>query len=216
MHHDEHHRTLARHLTTPRWGCQDLAAWAFRCRAACVLTQRTHLRGDLFAGLIAVSGDIALAMAAVLVAGLTQITLGLLRVGGLVRFIPCPVVSGFMSGIGAIIVLLQIAPLLGASPVVSPLAALVNLPAVFRELKLEALLLSGLTLLIVFATPMRISRVVPSPLVALVLLTLLSVLAGFDMPVIGGIPAGLPELVVPSFPWQPGRRCWCWASPWRC
>ncbi|MCC5866207.1 MAG: SulP family inorganic anion transporter [Wenzhouxiangella sp.] len=149
--------------------------------------------------LIAVSGDIAMAMAAVLVAGLTQVSLGMLRVGGLVRFIPYPVVSGFMSGIGAIIVLLQIAPLLGVSPVASPLGALAGLPTVFGALKLEAVLLSGLTLLIVFATPMRISRVLPSPLVALLLLTPLSVLAGFDVPVIGDIPAGLPELVVPSF-----------------
>lgn len=57
--------------------------------------------------LVVVGGDLAVAMAAVLVGGLVQIGLGLLRAGGLVRFIPYPVVSGFMSGIGVIIVLLQ-------------------------------------------------------------------------------------------------------------
>lgn len=154
----------------------------------------------LFASvLIAVSGDLALAMAAVLVAGLAQIAMGLLRVGGLVRFIPYPVVSGFMSGIGAIILLLQIAPLMGSAAVASPLAALAHLPQTVVGLNPQALVLSSLTLLIVFAMPMRISRVLPAPLVALLVLTPLSVLAGFDVPVIGDIPAGLPELVMPAF-----------------
>ncbi len=167
---------------------------------------RTQISGPtgpmtvLFASvLIAVGGDIALAMAAVLVAGLIQIGLGLLRAGGLVRYIPYPVVSGFMSGIGAIIVLLQLAPLLGAELVASPLSALARLPTTLAAINGQAALLAALALLIVFATPMRVSRVLPSPLLALLLLTPLSVLAGFEVPVIGDIPTGLPELIIPSF-----------------
>ena len=149
--------------------------------------------------LVAVGGDIAMAMAAVLVGGLLQIGLGLLKAGGLVRFIPYPVVSGFMSGIGVIIILLQIAPLIGALPMSSPLAAVINLDDTLAAFSVQALVLSGLTLLIVFKTPMRFSRIVPAPLIALISMTLLSVLAGFQVPVIGEIPMGLPDLTIPRF-----------------
>ena len=77
----------------------------------------------VFASALAVvGGDVAVAMAAVMIGGLVQIGLGLLRAGGLVRFIPYPVVSGFMSGIGVIIILLQSAPLVGAPTSSSPKA----------------------------------------------------------------------------------------------
>lgn len=149
--------------------------------------------------LVAVGGNLALAMAAVLVGGLCQILLGMVKAGGLVRFIPYPVVSGFMSGIGIIIILLQIAPLLGAPPVSAPLKALLALPATLAAINGQAFLLAFLTLVIVFRTPMRVSRIVPAPLVALIAMTVLSVYAGFDVPVIGEIPMGLPELVLPQF-----------------
>ena len=149
--------------------------------------------------LLVVGGDLAMAMAAVLVGGLLQIALGLLKAGGLVRFIPYPVVSGFMSGIGVIIILLQVAPLLGAKPLSSPLAAVIRLPETLAVFNFQALLLAALTLLIVFRTPMRYSRMVPAPLIALISMTLLSVAAGFKVPVIGEIPMGLPELTIPKF-----------------
>lgn len=148
--------------------------------------------------LVAVGGDIGLAMAAVLVGGVVQIALGLLRTGGLIRFIPYPVVSGFMSGVGVIIILLQSAPLVGAAPQSSPLAAVLALPRLPAQFNGEALVLGVLTLLVVFRTPMAISRIVPAPLVALIAMTALSVAAGFSVPVIGAIPLGLPELVLPS------------------
>ena len=154
----------------------------------------------VFASVLAVvGGDLGVAMAAVLVGGLVQIGLGVLRAGGLVRFIPYPVVSGFMSGIGVIIILLQSAPLLGAPPLSSPLAAVLGLPGVLAQFNGQALLLGFLTLVIVFRTPMAISRVVPAPLVALLAMTGLAAGAGFAVPVIGDIPRGLPALVLPAF-----------------
>ena len=149
--------------------------------------------------LVAVGGNLSLAMAAVLVGGLGQILLGAVKAGGLVRFIPYPVVSGFMSGIGVIIILLQIAPLLGAQPLSAPFKALLALPATLSAVNGQAFLLAFLTLVIVFRTPMRVSRIVPAPLVALIAMTVLSVVAGFEVPVIGEIPMGLPDLVLPQF-----------------
>ena len=143
----------------------------------------------VFASALAVvGGDVAVAMAAVMIGGLVQIGLGLLRAGGLVRFIPYPVVSGFMSGIGVIIILLQSAPLVGAPTSSAPLAAVIGLPGVLAQVNGEALLLGFFTLLIVFRTPMAVSRIVPAPLVALVAMTALAVAAGFSVPVIGDIP----------------------------
>ncbi|MDO3377222.1 SulP family inorganic anion transporter [Geoalkalibacter halelectricus] len=152
--------------------------------------------------LTVVGGQIHLAMAAVLVGGVIQMLLGAFKAGGLVRFIPYPVLSGFMSGIGIIIILLQIPPLLGAPPVSAPLLALQQLPAALSAANLQTVLLTVLTLIIVFRTPMSISRVVPSPLVALCLMTVLAVTAGFEVPVIGEIPMGLPEFVTPAFSLQ--------------
>lgn len=149
--------------------------------------------------LVAVGGDLTVALAAVLVGGIVQVLLGVARVGGLVRFIPYPVVSGFMSGIGVIIILLQLAPAFGVAPQASPLAAIARLPQLVPNVDGQALLLALLTLLIVFRIPMSISRVVPAPLVALISMTLLSVVAGFSVPVIGEIPMGLPDLRLPHF-----------------
>ncbi len=149
--------------------------------------------------LIALGGNLALAMAAVLIGGALQIVLGMIRAGGLVRFIPYPVVSGFMSGIGIIIILLQIAPLVGAPSLSAPLTAVLSLPATLAAVNGQALILALLTLVIVFRTPIAVSRVVPAPLVALVALTALAVAADFDVPVIGAIPTGLPTFVLPQF-----------------
>ena len=97
------------------------------------------------AALAVVGGDAAVAMAAVMIGGLVQIGLGLLRAGGLVRFIPYPVVSGFMSGIGVIIILLQSAPLVGAPPSSSPLAAVIGLPGVLAQVN-ERLSVAGINI----------------------------------------------------------------------
>lgn len=154
----------------------------------------------VFASAIAAfGGSFEMALAVVLVGGLLQIALGLMKTGGLVRYIPYPVISGFMSGIGIIIILLQFGPLLGAPPSSSPLKALANIPATLGAFNHQALLLGAITLAIVFLTPIRISRFMPSPLLALIACTLLSLILGFDVPTIGHIPTGLPDLHLPHF-----------------
>ena len=154
----------------------------------------------VFASAIAAfGGSFEMALAVVLVGGILQIVLGLLRTGGLVHYIPYPVISGFMSGIGVIIILLQLGPLLGAPASASPLIALSQLANTFNSINLEALSLGLLTLGIVFLTPIKVSRFVPSPLIALIFCTLLSYFAGFNVAEIGHIPTGLPELQLPRF-----------------
>src|SRR3954462_10444648 len=58
--------------------------------------------------------NVAVVMTAFLLAGALQLSLGVLRLGGYVRYVPYPVISGFMSGIGVIIIIQQLHPILGA------------------------------------------------------------------------------------------------------
>ncbi len=138
--------------------------------------------------------------AVVLLAGALQILFGWLKLGSFVRYMPYPVISGFMSGIGIIIILLQLHPLLGAESVKTPLESVLKLPTALAHANLPSLALGGLTMVIVFLTPPRVTRTVPSPLLALLAGSLL--VAAFDIPVakIGEIPAGLPTVTLPLFP----------------
>ena len=70
----------------------------------------------------------ALAFTVVIMGGLFQILFGILRVGKYIELVPHPVVSGFMSGIGVIIILLQLGPLLGHAAVSQPVSAAMAIP----------------------------------------------------------------------------------------
>lgn len=149
--------------------------------------------------IVAFSGDIHCVIAVFLVAGLIQVVLGVARMGTFVRFIPYPVVSGFMNGIGVIIILLQLQPLLGMASVTSPMAALLGLGTAMANVQWQALLLSGMTIGVVFLIPARISRVIPSPLIALILGTTLAWCGHFEVDTIGAIPSSLPMPSMPGF-----------------
>jgi SulP family sulfate permease len=152
----------------------------------------------LAATLAAFPGNPEAVFAVVMTAGAMQIILGLIRVGGFVRYMPYPVISGFMSGIGVIIILMQLHPLLGAPSVGSTLAALTALPRAVAQINGQSLSLAALAMGIVFFTPPRITRVLPSPLIALLATTVLAQALAFEVPTIGEIPGGLPRIF---FPW---------------
>ena len=66
----------------------------------------------------------AIAFTVVLLGGVMQILFGLFKIGRFITLVPIPVIFGFMTGIGVIIILLQIGPLLGHAPSASPVDAL--------------------------------------------------------------------------------------------
>lgn len=142
-------------------------------------------------------GNFKLIFATILLAGLFQILLGISKVGNFIRFVPYPVISGFMSGIGVIIIILQINPLLGLETQGTPIKTILNLGEVFGKFNLQSLILGLATLLIVFRTPAKIGRMVPPSLIALVSITIASVLLGFNVNRIGEIPTGLPAFEFP-------------------
>ena len=135
------------------------------------------------------------ALTVVVLAGLLQVLLGVSRIGRFVAYTPHVVVSGFMSGIGVIIMLMQSLPLLGASGATGgPMGAARALPAAVSHIDTSAFAIGAVTLAVGFLWPRRFSRYAPGPLVALAAGTALGVLWFTEAPVIGAIPVGLPSL----------------------
>ena len=154
----------------------------------------------VFAGVFAsLSGDVSLVFATVVLAGVIQIAFGLLGFGQYIRLVPYPVVSGFMSGIGCIIIALQLARLFGHEPAGSgTIPALMEVPNAVSNPNWEALGIGLLTLAIVFRWPARWGRYLPGPLAALITGTVVS-LSLSTIPVLGDIPTGLPQFIMPAF-----------------
>lgn len=154
----------------------------------------------VFAGVFAsLSGDVSLVFATVVLAGAIQIAFGLLGFGQYIRLVPYPVVSGFMSGIGCIIIALQLARLFGHEPAGSgTIPALMEVPNAVSNPNWEALGIGLLTLAIVFRWPTKWGRYLPGPLAALVTGTVAG-LGLSSVPVLGDIPTGLPQFIMPAF-----------------
>ncbi len=142
-----------------------------------------------------------LVMASVVFGGLFQILFGILRLGKYITLVPYSVVSGFMSGIGVIIIALQIGPLLGIKTQGNVISSLSTVAGNFQP-NGAAISVAVMTLAIVFLTPRKISQWVPSPLLALLVVTPISLLfkdGGLDrIGTPGPIPEGLPSLSIPS------------------
>ncbi len=134
----------------------------------------------------------------VIMAGLIQVLLGVLRVGRFVSFTPYSVISGFMSGIGVIIMVMQTLPFLGA-PVAAagPPTVVSKWPETLANVNFGALAIAVITLAVGVVWPSRLGRYVPPTLAALVVGTLLGIFWLTDSPVIGEVPTGLPSLQLP-------------------
>lgn len=134
-------------------------------------------------------------IATFLLAGVIQILFGVIRIGKYVKYIPYPVVSGFMSGIGVIIIILQIFPFFGHDGPSNIIKIFQNVAEPLSNINWAAVGLASLTIAIIYLFP-KVTKAVPSTLVALIAVTLLGFFGPFDVPVIGDIPKGLPELMI--------------------
>jgi SulP family sulfate permease len=152
------------------------------------------------AGGLAASGGGGLGMifTAIMLGGLLQIALGLLRLGEYIRLVPYPVISGFMSGIGGIIMILQIGPLLGHPSPAGTVDALLYAPTAAADINLMALVIGAVSFLVAMKWPKQLAKFVPGPLAALIIGTIMSLVLG-GVPILGEIPSGLPELQMPQF-----------------
>ena len=141
--------------------------------------------------------DISTVMTVVFLAGLMQISFGIIGIGKWVKYIPYPVISGFMCGIGVIIIILQINPFVGVESYSSIIYTVTHLLETFEKANIQAVILATITLLIMFFTPKKISNIIPSALIALVFVTLFSIFMDFEITTIGEIPMGFPNFVLP-------------------
>ena len=142
------------------------------------------------------NGNIELIFTTIILAGVMQILFGVFKLGDYIRLVPYPVISGFMSGIGGIIIILQISPLLGHDAPAGTLGALGYVPTAIDNMNVAALLLGLLTLAIALKWPAKLGKFIPGPLAALIIGTLISVIIG-GVPILGDIPTGLPQLHIP-------------------
>ena len=135
------------------------------------------------------------ALTVIVLAGLLQVLMGVSGIGRYVAYTPYMVISGFMSGIGIIMIMIQVLPFLGAPAAPGgPLGAMYALPGAVADLNPSAFAIGVLTVALASLWPRRLSRLMPAPLVALAAGTLAGVLWLTEAPVVGDVPAQLPEL----------------------
>ncbi|MDJ0511745.1 MAG: SulP family inorganic anion transporter [Crocosphaera sp.] len=147
---------------------------------------------------------LAMAFTVVMIAGVFQVILGALRLGKYITLMPYTVISGFMSGIGLILIILQFGPLLGtANPKGGVIPALRNVPMVINSISanMGEVILGVLTVAVLFSMPSKLKKYVPPQLVALIGCTLLSIFffSGANIKTIPEFSTGLPSLVMPTF-----------------
>lgn len=146
----------------------------------------------------------AVAFTVVILGGFFQILFGVLKLGRYIELVPHPVVSGFMSGIGIIIILLQLGPILGQAGATKPLVVVQEASGYFANAQSGAVILGIITLIIVYSVPRflpRLNRLMPSPLLALLVGTVvyITLMPDSGAPTLGEIPTGFPSPIVPTF-----------------
>lgn len=148
--------------------------------------------------IVTFSNDFQSVIIVIFLAGLIQISLGLIKIGKWIKYIPYPVISGFMSGVGVIIIILQINPFLGVESYGSVIHTLVELPNTLRLANNQSMIIAYITLAIMFLTPKFISKIFPPALIALIFVSYFTVYMNFSIPTIGEIPMGLPSIIIPN------------------
>ncbi|WP_164837845.1 SulP family inorganic anion transporter, partial [Streptomyces sp. B27] len=121
-------------------------------------------------------------IAAVILAGIIQIALGALGVAKLMRFVPRSVMVGFVNALAILIFMAQVPEMRDVPWAVYPL------------------IIGGLALMVFFP---RITKVIPAPLVSIVILTVITVAAGIAVPTVGDkgeLPSSLPVPGLPDVP----------------
>ena len=141
---------------------------------------------------------------ATLMAGVMLMLMGLAKLGGVIKFIPDPVIIGFTSGIGVIIFVGQWKDFFGISPVAAEHfhEKFWHLIQALPSLSIETTALALLTLAVLLWSP-KVFKRVPSPLVAMVVATIVQWYFQFDNvatigSAFGGIPQSLPHFHMPA------------------
>ena len=134
--------------------------------------------------------------------GIFQIMFGLIKVAQYVKYISYPVLSGFMGGIGVIIILTQWHTFLGGERPGGIIDIILDLHTPIIEYHWSSIILGSLTLVFIYFIP-KISKKIPAGLLSLIIGTLISFTFKkewgwhWDYSTIGEIPSDLPQIVLP-------------------
>ncbi len=142
-----------------------------------------------------IENGLGLILLTFLLAGVFQVVFGFLGIARYIKYFPYPVISGFMSGVGLIIVFLQIWPFLGSASPKTIVEVFTRIGEPLSNLNLAAAALGAFTVATFYLFP-RITKAVPSALTALLVGTATAELLDLQVPVIGDIPSGLPPLQI--------------------
>ena len=148
--------------------------------------------------------------AIVMLAGLTQIVLGAIRPAQVISYVPGSIISGFMTGIGILVILMQIAPFAGQAPVFGGIIKVISsLPETIANVNFQAIIVAGVTLLAAFLWPERLRTYLPAPLAAVLVGSVAAMAAGPvaalfwpdapPLPVVAEVSTGWPTLHLPEW-----------------
>lgn len=146
----------------------------------------------------ALNKDINAVLIIILMAGIFQMMIALTKWTNVVKYVPYPVISGFMNGVGTIIIIMQINPLLGLKSYSNTIESIEHVLQSFHTMNIEAFLLGLTALIIVFGFPKRWNKYVPSQILALILCTCISIKMGLNVDKISQISISFPKLALPT------------------
>lgn len=146
-----------------------------------------------------VGGNINALWAVLFLASVFQIILSFTKIPNLVKYVPYPVISGFMNGVGIILIILQIPPLLGTTGFATPVLTFQNLSKVLSNINTDAFVIGLLSLGILIYTPKKITKYIPAEIFALIFGTIFSFFYRMNVPTITGMTGELPSIVTADF-----------------
>ena len=147
--------------------------------------------------MIALNNNLQAAVTVLIMAALLQLAASMTNLPSMVKYVPYPVISGFMNGVGTILIIMQLNPILGHPISSTVIDTIKSLPEAVSGINYAALGLGVLTLVICFAIPARLNRYIPAQLAALIIGTAVSVIWHFDVERISQISLVLPSLQFP-------------------
>ncbi len=148
--------------------------------------------------------DLSAAFAIIFFSGVILIGISLAGISKLIYYVPYSVIAGFMCGIGVIVMLLQFNPFFGLKAPTMVMEGLYGIPNALANYNPQALMVAVPTLAILFLWP-RVTKkyskldLMPAPLFGLFVGTGIAIFGNFNIPYIGTIPTGVPELYWPDW-----------------
>lgn len=145
----------------------------------------------------ALNKDISAVIFIIFLAGILQIILAMTKLPEVVKYVPYPVMSGFMNGVGVIIIIMQLNSLLGIPSASNTIESIEMVFQSLNSVNIEAFSIGLLTLLIVFGFPKKWNKYVPAQILALIICTFISIKMGLNVSKISEISVSLPEISLP-------------------